>query len=61
MRDLGQLGVFVLFDRAHEFKFQAVQQAEVVGGVVSLVEDQSRFGDDRRSTGQLTLELVKSL
>ena len=61
VRDLGQLGVFVLFDGAHEFQFQGVQQAEVVGGVVSLVEDQGRFGDDRRSTGQLAEELVKSL
>src|SRR5208283_4100630 len=61
VRDLGQLGVFVLFDGAHEFQFQGVQQAEVVGGVVSLVEDQRRFGDDRRSTGQLAEELVKSL
>ena len=41
-------------------RLQGVQQAEVLGGVVSLVEDQSRFGDDRRSTGQLAEELMES-
>ncbi len=43
-----QFGMFLVFDRADELELQFVQQAEVGGRVVSLVEDQRGVGDGRR-------------
>ena len=41
-----QFGMFLVFDRTDELEFQFVQQAEIGGRVVPLVEDQRRCGDD---------------
>ena len=39
-----QFGMFLVFDRTDELEFQFVQQAEIGGRVVPLVEDQRRWG-----------------
>src|SRR4051794_9855733 len=53
--------MFLLFDRSDELEAQRVQQLEVLGGVVSFVEDQGRFREDCPVTGQIAEELMKSL
>src|SRR5256884_631391 len=56
--------MFIQFDRAHIGQFQSVQQGEVVGGVISFVEDERRFSRRPRGTSPLfepTLKLLQHL
>ena len=60
VRDRRQFGMFLVLDRTDELEFQLVQQAEIGGRVVPLVEDQRRFGDGTLLARQFAEELMES-